>query len=467
MIERSWCQGRAVLGLALAVAASCGGAARADDWPQWLGPQRDGVWREDGILDKFPQDGPKVLWRTPIGSGYAGPAVAGDRVYITDRVLDEGQKNPANGFAAGTTTGRERVLCLSEASGEVLWTHEYPCEYRIMYPSGPRTTPLIADGKVYALGAMGDLRCLNAADGQLHWSRNFVKDYGAKVLQWGFTAHPLLDGDRLITLVGGDGSVAVAFHKDTGKEIWRSLSSASIGYAPPVIGTVGARRQLIIWHSEAACGLEPESGKPLWEERTPRMKSDLSVSMPRLFGDRLFITSFYNSAMMLKLSTEKPAAEVLWKGKSSSEQPDRTDTLHSIMPTPIVKDGYIYGICSYGQLRCLKAETGERVWQTMEATRARVNGQMVPADPKPRSTERWGNAFLVPQGDRCLLFNEKGDLIIAHLSPAGYQEVDRARILEADNPMPGRPVVWSHPAFAHRKVLARNDHEIVCVSLAK
>jgi hypothetical protein len=154
----------------------------------------------------------------------------------------------------------------------------------------------------------------------------------------------------------------------------------------------------------------------------------------------------------------KPA--ILWKGKSNSELPDKTDGLHSIMPTPYIRDGYIYGVCSYGELRCLKADTGERVWMTLKATGA-----------ANKPAERWANAFLTPQGDRCFLFNEKGDLIIAKLKPEGYEEVSRAHVIEPTNNMVGgqrngKLVVWSHPAYANKCVYIRNDQEIICLSLA-
>jgi hypothetical protein len=135
------------------------------------------------------------------------------------------------------------------------------------------------------------------------------------------------------------------------------------------------------------------------------------------------------------------------------------------MPMPILNGGYVYGVCSYGQLRCLKADTGERVWETMAATRALKNGK--PDESPVGEKDRWANAFLIPNGDRYYLFNEQGELLIARLSPKGYEEIDRANLLKADNPMPGRLVVWSHPAFAHRSVYARNDHEIVCVSMER
>ena len=155
---------------------------------------------------------------------------------------------------------------------------------------------------------------------------------------------------------------------------------------------------------------------------------------------------------MMKLAADKPAATVLWRGRSRSEM--KTDGLHSIIPTPFLEDGYIYGVCSYGQLRCLKADTGERLWSTLKAT-----------TPDEKET-RWANAFLVKNGNRFFLANEKGDLIIARLTPQGYDEISRAHLLDPTNREPGRAVVWSHPAFANRCVYARNDKEIICASLA-
>ena len=139
--------------------------ARADDWPQWLGPQRDGVWREGGIVEKFPTNGLKFRWRVPIGGGYTGPAVANGRVYVMDRQLAKGASNPANAFDRSAIPGSERVLCLNEVDGKILWQHEYDCAYTVSYSSGPRVTPAVTDGKVYSLGAEGNLFCLDAAKG--------------------------------------------------------------------------------------------------------------------------------------------------------------------------------------------------------------------------------------------------------------------------------------------------------------
>ena len=422
---------------------------RADDWPQWLGPQRDAVWREEGILEKFPTGGPKVRWRMPIGGGYSGPAVADGRVYIIDRQLAKDASNPKNAFDRSRIPGMERVLCFNETDGKQLWAHEYDCPYTVSYASGPRTTPLIGGGKVYTLGAEGHLFCLDAVTGKKVWARDFKKDFGIPTPMWGFAGHPLLEGNKLICLVGGEGSVAVAFNKDTGKELWRALSAPEPGYAPPIIYQAGGKRQLIVWQPQSLNSLDPETGAVYWSE-PGKANYGMTIATPRQLGDLLYVTSFYNGSVMMRLDRDKPAAKKVWQSKKVSEKD--TDALHTVMSTPFLEDGYIYGVCSYGQLRCLKADTGERVWETFAAT----SGKPV----------RWANAFLVKNADRFFLFNESGDLLIAKLTPKGYEEISRAHLLDATNTDPGRPVVWSHPAFANRSVYARNDKEIVCLSLA-
>jgi outer membrane protein assembly factor BamB len=454
---------RPPLVLVLAAVPLLGLGARADDWPHWGGPQRDGVWREKGILDKFPKGGPKALWCVPVGGGYAGPAVAGGRVYVADRVLDPGQKDPANPFTTTNSKGKERLLCLDQATGKLLWKDEYDVTYRISYPCGPRATPAVAGGKVYTVGAMGDLRCVDDK-GKLVWSKNFVRDYKARLPIWGFAGPPLVDGDRVICMVGGkDGAAVVAFDKDTGKEKWRALDldNTDIGYAPPVIVSAGGKRQLIAWHPESVNGLDPQTGKAFWSQPF-RVKANMTIPTPILLdGDKLFVTCFYSGCRLYQLSGgERPAATLLYKSKGRSEQPKDTDMLHCVMSTPVYKDGYLYGICSYGQMRCLDAKDGKRVWEDLRATDC------------VKELSRWANAFIVPQGDRYFLFNEHGDLIIARLSPKGYQELDRANLLAPTGQLAGgrfgggRKVVWSHPAFAGQAVFARNDKEVVCYSLA-
>jgi outer membrane protein assembly factor BamB len=352
------------------------------------------------------------------------------------------------------------VLCLDAAKGGINWSYDYDCPYDVQYPAGPRASPLIADGKVYTLGTEGNLVCLNAKDGKFNWSHEFKKELNVDSPVWGFAASPLLDGNKLICLARGHGSTVIAYDKDSGKEIWRALDAHEPGYCPPVIYELTGKRQLIVWHPEAINGLDPETGTLYWSQKFTA-KAGLSVSMPRKLklsdgSDGLFITSFYNGSMLLKFTADKVQPSVVWRGKSISEK--NTDGLHSIIPTPFIEDGHIYGVCSYGQFRCLKAETGERVWESFIPTGGPYE--------KPEGV-RWANAFIVKNDGRFFLPNEKGDLLIAKLSPNGYEELNRAHILEPTNKAAGRPVVWSHPAFANKCMVARNDQEVVCVSLAK
>ena len=183
------------------------------------------------FLREFPADGPKVLWRTPIAGGYAGPSVVGSRVFVTDYVTT-GDQTPSPD-KRNELEGTERVLCLDADNGKLLWKHEYDCSYNISYPAGPRCTPTVDGDRVYTLGAEGDLRCLEVADGKLVWSKSFPRDFGAKTPIWGFAGHPLVDGDRLICIVGGPDALAVAFDKQTGEVIWKALDAEETGYSSP------------------------------------------------------------------------------------------------------------------------------------------------------------------------------------------------------------------------------------------
>ena len=443
------------------------GTAQAEDWPQWLGAKRDGVWRETGIVDKFPAGGPKVLWRQPCGAGYSSPTIADGKLFLSEFVPNDGEKLPSGGFSKSRTTGKERLSCRDAATGKEAWVVDFPVTYTISYPGGPRVMPTVDGDRVYTMGAMGDLRCHEVAGGKLVWSKNFPKDYEAQIPIWGFSSHPLIDGDKLICLAGGSNDrLAMAFDKKTGKELWASQSCAGdFGYCPPMIYEFGGKRQLIVWHTRAVVGLDPETGKRIWRTDFD-VKFALTAPTPRKVGDDgLFITSFYNGSLFLKVSADK--AEVVWKSQAKGEQAGQTTDLSSIMPTPVVDGDHVYGVCSYGQLRCLEAKTGKRVWESMQATRGKLTPAKVAAEETPGQGERWSNAFLTPHEGRYFLFNEQGDLIIAKLSPKGYEELDRTHLLDPTNTMAGRKVVWVPPAFANKCVYIRNDAEVICVSLAK
>jgi outer membrane protein assembly factor BamB len=205
-----------------------------------------------------------------------------------------------------------------------------------------------------------------------------------------------------------------------------------------------------VWDTETLNGIEPGTGRVFWSVPF-KTKLGHTIGTPRRQGDYLFVSTFFDGSKLLRLDPDRPVATEIWSIRGPNES--RPEGLHSLMSTPFLEDGYIYGVCSYGQLRCLKLATGERVWETLAATTA--NG-------KPT---RWATAFLVKNQNRFFLYNEKGDLIIARLSPAGYEEISRAHLLDPTNNAGGRAVHWSHPAFANRCGYLRNDREIICVDL--
>ena len=429
----------------VAVLLALGAAViHADDWPEFRGRGRLGVWNETGILETFPEDGLAVRWRTPIKHGFAGPAVADGRVFVTDFERTEGM------------AGTERILCLDEATGEILWTEAWEANYAgISWDEGPRATPTVDGDRVYALGATGILTALVVESGEVLWRTSFIEDYGAEVPMWGFASAPLVDGNRLIAIVGGEPDAkVVAFDKMTGAEVWRALSSVESGpgVGQPIIIEAGGVRQLIIWHPLAVSSLDPATGQIYWEQPF-RVSADMTVATPVRRGPDLFVTTFYDGPMMLALDNDRPGAELRWQGSSHSEI--LTDGLHAVIGTPIIQGNHIYGFGSYGQLRCLVAATGERVWETQEATGERG---------------RWVSAIMVRHEDRVFINNDRGDLIIARLSPDGYEEISRTSLI-APTSRPGNRrqltyVNWSHPAYANRHIYARNDEEIISASLA-
>jgi outer membrane protein assembly factor BamB len=424
------------------------GPVPASDWPQWMGPNRDGVWPESGIVDSFPKEGPKKLWSMPVSLGYAGPAVAKGRVYVPDFIALEGDVK--NGPAAKVKlTGTERLHCLEAATGKSLWVDRYDCKYDLSYPSGPRCTPTVDGDRVYTVGAMGDLRCLNAESGSLVWSKSFAKDYGAETPIWGYAGHPLVYGDQVICLVGGKDALVVSFDKKTGKEAWKSLDAKEPGYAPPVVIEAGGKSQLIIYHPTALVSLDPATGKPYWTHEVKPMYA-MSIMAPQRDGDTLFAGNMF-AGIAVTLHKTEPKAELNWAAK-------RTNALTPVNMTPLIHESVMYGCDQPGVFRAVSMKDGRRLWATMLP----VTGRDV-AETNVGS----GTAFVVRNGDRYFLFGETGDLILAKMTPESYTEVSRARILEPTGEAFGRKVVWSHPAFANGCVFARNDKEIVCLSLKK
>lgn len=430
---------------------------QAADWPQWLGKDRDGVWREPGIVESFPKTGLPVVWRQPIGSGYSGPAVSQGRVLVMDRQARPFDPTRAPGgnpnFIRVQIPGNERILCLDETTGKKLWEVSYECDYTTAFPYaiGPRCTPTIDEDRVFTLGAEGRLMCLGLDSGSIRWSLDLKESHGAKVSHWGFAAHPLVDGPRLICMVGGADSAVVAFDKMTGKELWRAGAAVDPGYCPPVIYTLGGLRQIVTWDSLSVSGIHPETGELFWSVPFPPTYG-MSIGMPRQEGNRLFLMSFNRISGMIEVAEGGKSAALAWRG-------DAKTGVAGVLNTAWVENGYVYASGHRGEYRCVELATGKRVWSDEGPTK-NLAGK--------RATS-WPSTFTVkhePTG-RFFLANDHGELIIANLSPSGYREVSRTTLVKPTHLVGSRYLVWSHPAFANRRVYARNDEEIVCFDLSE
>jgi outer membrane protein assembly factor BamB len=406
------------------------------------------VWNETGILDKFPKDGPKKLWSTPVKGGYSGPAVVGDKVFVTDYDKKTGETDEGN-FNRKETTGTERVLCVDAKSGKPVWEYKYDVKYAISYPGGPRCTPTVEGEYVYTLGAEGHLACLKVTDGSKVWAKELKAEYKTKSPLWGYAAHPFIDGDKLITLVGGEGSHVVAFDKKTGKELWKSgtdAEPAGFGYSPVTIITAGGKRQLIVVGPSGLKGLDPETGKEYWKEKYSAT-SGSAIMTPVVSGDYLYFGGYSKKNILIKLGKDAPTAKTEWKDK-------KDHGVAAVNVQPFLQDGVVYGFDDSGIMYAVELPSGKRLWETTD---------LVGGDAKGSDT-----AFIVKNGDRFFFFTEKGDLVIGKLDKTGYTEIDRAKGLLAQTQTAfGRKVVWCQPAFADKKMFVRNDKELVAFDLAK
>jgi outer membrane protein assembly factor BamB len=423
-------------------------SSQAEDWPGWMGKNRDSVVTETGYLKTIPQAGLKTAWRVPIHGGYAGPAVAAGRVFVTDYLTKSGA-NTNNPGGRDKLEGTERILCLDENTGKQIWEQKYDRSYNISYATGPRATPTVDGEFVYTLGAEGDLLCMSVKDGTIVWSKSLPTVYKSDTPLWGHSAHPLVNGELLYTLAGGEGSVVVALDKKTGEEKWRSLSSSEIGYCAPSIIEVGEKKQkqLLVWTSDALNGLDLQTGKPFWS--APLKPSyAMSIAVPRMIGNKLFASGIGEVGAMFELGADGKSAKQLWRGEPKS-------ALYSSNAPAIADGNTIYGSdCGSGLFIAFNASDGTRLWETYKLTSGGTR----------RASH--GTAFLVRNEDRYFLFTETGDLVIAELTPKEFKELGRAHVIEPTSDAFGRPVVWTHPAFANKHMFVRNDKEIISVNLS-
>ncbi len=366
------------------------GTILASDWPQWRGPNRDGVWTESGVLSSFPAAGLFPKWKVPVGLGYSSPIIAHGKLYLSDLVVER-------------PIVHERVLCLDARTGKQLWKAEQDASapdwfFNPEQMRGPGSTPIIHDGRVYAIGMFFKLKCLETRTGTVVWKRDLVADY--QFPPSSLDASPLIDGDRLIVPLGGKPDAGVvAFDRLTGREVWRALGEAAT-WSSPVIISAGGTRQLIVWMQQSITSLNPLNGAVYWREPTVSGGSPgfSAVSTPVIQGDRLLI-----SGLMFQLDETRPAAKVLWP-----DTPSGTRRILSDTSTPLFKDDSIYSPRSGGLFVRLDAATGRDGWQTNTVTELR-QGACV---------------HLTPNGSSLFLFTDQGDLVRARRRPPAIPNLD-------------------------------------------
>ena len=418
--------------IAAGVALCLVAASRADDWPQWRGPHRDAVWHETGILQSFPPEGLKILWRVPVGVGFSSPCVVQDRVYVTDSQVTR-------------TNARENVRCMDAATGKTIWVHTYDVVYPEYgadpdHPFGPVATPVIADGKIYTYGRMSDLFCLDAITGSVLWSHDLPKEYETKEDLRGPNSSPIIESNLVIIAIAKSPQVSiVAFDKDSGRQVWETLDEIPSNTSPIVIDSAG-RRQLIVWAYKSVAALDPATGHIFWRQDVP-IWGNYAVPTPVWKDDLLLM-----SGLMLKLNRDEPGASVLWPDELRPLLIYLSDT-----STPLLQDGLVFSPTRKGELLCLDATTGKQLWQTNQVSESK-NGASI-------------HMTAVPSIRGVFLFTDRGDLILSRLTATGYQELGRSHLLEPTADYGQQKMAWVPPAYSGQRVFARNDKELVCASL--
>jgi len=379
----------------------------AADWPQWRGPNHDGISRETGLISGWPEGGPQELWRITLGKGFSAVSVVG-----------------ANAYTMYSDGDDEYVTCLDVAGGRPRWRIRSGETFKNSLGDGPRATPTIHEGRVYSHGATGSILCLDAETGSKLWGLNSLETFGANNNAWGLSASPLVLGDRVIFVVGGqEGKSLVALQKDSGQTVWTSLNDRA-GYATPILIEVDGVKQIVAFTGVAVVGISLEDGAELW--RYPwETNEDANVAQPIFRGNRLFISSGFDSgAAMLELAVRdgKTVVNELWLSKN----------MKNFMSSSILVGGHLYGF-SGTFLTCMDFQTGEVRWRQ----RGFYRGSLLVADGK------------------LIIYSERAKLALAQISPESFKQLAVAPVLSGKT--------WTVPTLANGRLFVRNDRELVCL----
>ncbi len=405
------------LRLALIVVATMAGSAVAlvaQDWPQILGPGRNGIYTGAPIVTSFSRTGPPRLWKRDVGAGFAGPAVVAGRLVLFHRV-----------------NNRETVEAMEAATGKTVWTFDYPTSYRddFGFDEGPRAVPVVSGGRVFTHGADGWLHGLEFSSGKKLWAVDTRRVFDAPKGYFGVATSPLVDGDRVMVNVGGKAGGIVAFDAASGKTLWTSTSDEA-SYSAPVIAEIAGQHTAVFFTRTGLVALDPANGLVRYQYRwRARMAASVNAAAPIVVKDQIFLSASYGTGAVL-LQVANNAVTPVWSGDES---------MSNHYSTSVYKDGYLYGFegrQEFGQsLRCVELATGKVRWN--------VDG--------------FGAGSLLIAGDALVITRESGELALAPASPTAFRFASRAQLL------PG--VVRAYPALADGRYFVRNDRQLSAFDL--
>ena len=389
--------------------------AQGEDWPQFLGPSRSGVYAGPEIDISWAKTGPPLLWKADVGQGFSSPVVARGRVILFHRLAN-----------------RAVVESLDAATGRRIWSADYPTDYRddFGFDEGPRATPAVAGERIYTLGAEGLLQCLDFATGKRIWSVDLRQKFGAVKGFFGAACSPLVDGDRVLVNAGGtNGAGIAAFAAANGKVLWTATDDEA-GYSSPVMATAGGARRALFFTRNGLVDIDPADGKIRfrfsWRSRS---HASVNAAVPIVVGNLVFLSASYGTGATL-LEIDGTRVKQLWASD---------DALSNHYATSVYRDGYLYGYHGrqeYGQsLRSVEFKTGKVQW----------------------NVDRFGAGTVTLAGDRLVLVRENGELVIARASPQEFHPLARAQLLPA--------TVRAYPAIADGRLYVRNERTLASFSL--
>jgi outer membrane protein assembly factor BamB len=428
------------------------------DWPQFLGPKADGTSSENNLLDSFPDAGPPLLWEKDVGTGYSAPSVRDGKLVLHHRVKEE-----------------EIVEAFSPVTGSSIWRYAYPSTFvdPFGYNNGPRCTPLLTSNRCYTFGAQGKLLCLDLADGKLVWQRDTQKDFEVPEAFFGVGSTPILEGNLLIVMVGGQpNSGVVAFDSATGKTIWESVGERNwqdqpmIGwpgertvdykrirrdkqasYATPVAATVNGQRQIFCLMRQGLVSLNPTNGAvnfSYWFRA--QVDESVNAANPVVVDDQVFIsTAYYRvGSTVLKILPDNRSVEALW----------RSNSLEIHWTTPIYHNGYLYAFSGRNEpdarFRCVEYTTGKIMWDRDERWRA-YSG----------TPNTYGRGSAIMADRKLIVLGEGGLLGLFRLNHESPQELARYQVPQLKYPC------WAAPILSYRRIYLRSESKLLCFDFAK